>query len=360
MASRKEVTIYDIARALNLSASTVSRGLKDNPAIRKSTITKIQSTALAMGYQQNTFASNLRKNKSNTIGVILPRLDSAFQSAVISGIEKMVNRKGFNLIISQSRESVEKEKANVSTMFNSRVEGLLVSLACDTCNIDHLDMFMKKGIPVILFDRIKDHPNYQLTRIVIDNSKAGYDATNHLIEQGCQRIMFVSDNLMSSVYSERHEGYRQALKNHGIPYKKEYVFVTKLDEESGIRTVDRVLQMKSRPDGIFATNDTSAVSIICRLTREGIKVPEDIAVVGFNDVIISRVIEPSLTTIHYPGVEMGEVAAATLIDSLNHENNGITKTVVLEHKLIVRNSSLKNGRRPGNHADGDTAPDLAG
>lgn len=351
MANPKEVTIYDIAEALNLSASTVSRGLNGNQAIRKSTINKIRRTALAMGYQQNTFASNLRKNRSNTIGVILPRLDSSFQAAVVSGIEKVVNQKGFNLILSQSRESITKEKANIVTMFNSRVDGLLVSLACDTCNIDHLDLFMKKGTPVILFDRVKDHPTFQLTKVVISNDKAGYDATCHLIEQGCRKIMFVCDNLTSNVYSERHEGYRQALMEHKIPYGKEYVFVTTLDEDSGTRTLDKILHMKSRPDGIFATNDTSAVSIICSLGKAGIRVPEDIAVVGFNNVTISRVVEPSLTTIHYPGVEMGEIAASTLIDSLDNENIGIRKTVILEHKLIVRNSSLRKGTLPDNCAD---------
>ncbi|MCK4746029.1 MAG: substrate-binding domain-containing protein, partial [Bacteroidales bacterium] len=267
---------------------------------------------------------------------------SNFQSSVVAGIEKKVNQKGFNLIISQSRESVEKEKANITTMFNSRVDGLLVSLACDTCNLNHLDMFLKKGIPVIFFDRVKDHPDYKCSKVVIDNEKAGYVATEHLIEQGCQRIMFVSDNLMSNVYSERHQGYKKALRHSKLLYDSDLIFVTKLDEESGTRAVEKLLKMKSRPDGIFAANDTSAVSIICQLKHAGIKVPEEIAVVGFNNVHSSRIIDPSLTTIHYPGVEMGEVAASTLIEMLNQDEPVVTKTVVLDHQLIVRKSSLKN------------------
>ncbi len=301
-------------------------------------------TARSMGYQQNTFASNLRKNRSNTIGVILPRLDSIFQSSVVSGIEKIVNRSGYNLIISQSRESVEKEIELTTTLFNSRVDGLLISLTCGTCNLDHLDKFLKKGIPVIFFDRVKDHPGYPCSKVVIDNIKAGFDATHHLIEQGCRRIMYVSDSLISNVYSDRHQGYKKAHRYHKIDTDPELIYVTKLDEASGARTFDRFLKYPIRPDGIFAANDTSAIALIYQVKRAGIRVPEDIAVVGFNDDPISRVVEPGLTSIHYPGGEMGEMAASTLIENLAGERHVITKTVVLDHQLIVRKSSLKNQR----------------
>ena len=143
MNSSKEITIYDIAKALNISAATVSRGLKDHPAIKKETRKKIQDAAQRMGYQQNIFASNLRKKKTNTIGVVVPHLNSYFMSSVIAGIEKIVNQEGYNLIISQSFESVKKEKSNVTTMFNSRVDGLLVSLAIDTEDISHFNFLLK-------------------------------------------------------------------------------------------------------------------------------------------------------------------------------------------------------------------------
>lgn len=341
MSERKEVTIYDIAKALNISASTVSRGLRGHPAINKKTVRKIKEAALSMGYQQNTFARNLRRNRSNTIGVILPRLDSNFQSLVVSGIEKQVNAKGFNLIISQSRESVEKEAANVTTMFNSRVDGLLISLACDTCSLNHLDLFLRKGIPVILFDRVKEHADFQFPQVVIDNVKAGYDATRHLIEQGCKRIMYVGDNLMSNVYSQRHEGYRKALKENNLPYDPDHVIITTLDDNSGVKVVDRMKELAEWPDGVFAANDTSAVSIISRLKNTGMRIPEEIAVVGFNNVLISRVVDPPLTTIHYPGVEIGEVAAKTLIDMMKGEETVIMKTIILDHKLIIRESSRR-------------------
>jgi LacI family transcriptional regulator len=341
MSLKKEVTIYDIAKTLKLSASTVSRGLRDHPAIRKETARRIKEAAVKMGYQHNPFASNLRKNRSNTIGVILPRLDSNFQSSVIAGIEKRVNQEGFNLIISQSRESREKENANIVTMFNSRIDGLLASLACDTCDLGHFDKMLSKGIPVVLFDRVKSHPDYHCSRVVIDNVKAGYDATSHLLEEGCRKIMFVGDNLSSNVYLDRQTGYRQALSEYDLSFDPAMSFITRLDEDSGERVVDRLLEFAYRPDGIFAANDTSAVSIICQLKKAGIKVPDDIAIVGFNDVHISRVIDPPLTTIHYPGIEMGEMAASTLIEILSSSDPVVSKTVVLDHRLIVRKSSLK-------------------
>src|SRR5690606_4078498 len=172
MRALKETTIYDIAEALSLSAATVSRGLKDHPAIKKDTKKRIQDKAREMGYQHNLFASSLRRNRTNTIGVIVPRLNSYFMSAVISGMEKIANDAGYNLVISQSLESLAKEKMNVKTMFNNRVDGLLVSAAYDTEDITHFEVFLNKGIPLIFFDRVLEHPF--CTSIVIDNYKAGY------------------------------------------------------------------------------------------------------------------------------------------------------------------------------------------
>jgi LacI family transcriptional regulator len=356
MPSRKDITIYDIAKVLKLAPSTVSRGLRGHPAIRKDTIRRIRETAASMGYQQNPFASSLRKNSSSTIGVILPRLDSKFQSSVVSGIENVLSKHDYNLIISQSMESVEKEKVNVATMYNSRVDGLLVSLACSTRNIEHLDVFLNKGIPVVMFDRIMRHPSKAMTSIIIDNRKAGYHAVEHLIGQGCRRIMFVSDNLTCFVYSERYKGYKQALKDHGLTAARDWLFVTTLDEESGVRTVDRLLRLKTRPDAIFVANDTSAVATIVRLKQLGIAVPEEIAIVGFNNVPIARFVDPGLTTIAYPGGEMGEIAASTLIEILNSTEPAIARTIVLEHELIIRESSLQSGLRPESPSAPERAP----
>lgn len=339
MSSPKDVTIYDIAKALDISPATVSRGLKDHPGIRKDTKKRILDAARQMGYQHNTFARNLRVKKTNTIGVIIPRLNSYFMSTVIAGMEKVANDRGYILIISQSQESVKKEIASVNTMFNSRVDGLLVSLAYDTENIDHFNAMLRKEIPIIFFDRVADHT--KCTSIVIDNVKAGYDATTHLIDQGCKRIVYLGGSLNRNVYADRQKGYKQALDERGIPYDPSLVLIGALSEQAGSEAAQQIMKMNPRPDGIFTANDTSAVAIIRELKLAGVRVPEEIAVVGFNNDPISRVIEPNLTTVHYPGQEMGEIAASTLLNTLNNLPAGNLNTLVLRHNLIIRQSSLR-------------------
>lgn len=295
--------------------------------------------AREMGYQHNTFARNLRQKRTNTIGVVIPRLNSYFMSTVISGMENIVNREGYNLIISQSQESTKKEIESVTTMYDSRVDGLLVSLAYDTVNLEHFDILFKKRIPLIFFDRVGEHP--ECTSIVIDNLKAGYDATSHLLAQGCKRIVHIGGNLNRNVYADRLKGYKKALAEKDIPSDPSLIMINNLSDQAGSEAAEEILKMNPMPDGIFASNDTCAVACIRELKQAGIQVPEQIAVVGFNDDPIAKVIDPNLTTIHYPGQEMGEVAAATLINKLANSPGGSLNTIVLRHKLIIRQSSAR-------------------
>jgi LacI family transcriptional regulator len=335
----KETTIYDIAEALSLSPATVSRGLKDHPAIKKDTKKRIQEKAREMGYQHNLFASSLRRNRTNTIGVIVPRLNSYFMSAVIAGMEKIANDAGYNLVISQSMESVKKEIMNVRTMFNNRVDGLLVSAAYDTEDISHFEVFLNKKIPLIFFDRVLDHP--QCTNIVIDNFKAGYEVTEHLIQQGCRRIVHITASLKRNVYADRLRGYKQALADNGIEFDESLIFYNNLSDQAGIEVADAIKRMPVRPDGIFSSNDACAVSCIRELKIAGIKIPNDIAVAGFNNDPLSKVIEPNLTSVDYPGQEMGEAAASILIRRLDKREGVSLNTMVLRHQLIIRESSRR-------------------
>jgi LacI family transcriptional regulator len=341
MSFSKDVTIYDIAEALSLSPATISRGLKDHPAIKKDTKKRIVEKAREMGYQHNLFASNLRRNKTNTIGVIVPRLNSYFMSAVIAGIEKVANEAGYNLIISQSLESVKKEMMNVKTLFNSRVDGLLVSAAYDTDDISHFEIFLEKKIPVIFFDRVLEHPD--CTNIVIDNFKAAYEVTQHLIHQGCRRIVHLTANLKRNVYADRLNGYKKALQDAGLPDEESLVIINNLSDQAGVEAAEAIVKMNPMPDGIFSSNDSCAVSCIRHLKLLGKNIPGDIAVVGFNNDPLSKVIEPNLTTVNYPGQEMGEVAASLLIRRLTKKEGASMNSMVLKHNLVIRQSSLKLG-----------------
>jgi LacI family transcriptional regulator len=338
----KEVTIYDLAKRLDISATTVSRGLQDHPAINKKTKKKIIDLAAEMGYRSNKFASNLRKQKTNTIGVIVPRLNSLFMASVISGIEKIANNAGYNLIISQSFEQQKKEKSNTTTMFNSRVDGLIVSLAVDTEDLSHFDTFIKKNIPIIFFDRVTE--DIESTKVLIDNFKAGYKATEHLIEQGCKKILHMTGNTGRNVYHDRFEGYKKALSDHDLPFNPELFISNDLSEQAVQDVlVNDVLKRDDLPDGLFITNDSSAAVALTVLKEAGLRIPEDIAIVGFNNDLLSRVTQPAITTINYPGNEMGENIARILINHLDGEGDlSFTSTVILNTELIVRGSSLRH------------------
>jgi LacI family transcriptional regulator len=341
MIERKEVTIYDIAAQLEISPATVSRGLRDHPAISKKTKKRILDCAKRLGYRFNAFASNLRRRKSNTIGVIVPRLNSSFMSDIIAGIEKITSESGYNTIISQSLETQKKEIINATTMYNNMVDGLLISLAYDSESTEHFQPFIEKNIPVIFFDRVRSLN--QCSTIVIDNFKAAYDVTSHLINNGCKRIMHIGGNLLCNVYSDRFNGYKKSLRDHHLSFNPEYLIINNLGSGDGIEAAHTILQMPFKPDAVFVANDNCAANCMIELKKYGMNIPEEICFAGFNNDSISCIIEPNLTTIDYRGFEMGEVAAKTLIDHLNKTLDATrTETIVLRHKLIVRESSLKS------------------
>ncbi|MEO6283754.1 MAG: LacI family DNA-binding transcriptional regulator [Dyadobacter sp.] len=342
--TEKEITIYDIAKILGISPATVSRALNDHPAINSQTKLAILNKAQELGYRSNTFASNLRRKKTNTLGVIVPRLNSNFMSAVLAGMEEVANSAGYNLLISQSLELEKKEIANARTMFNSRVDGLLASIAYDTDSFAHFEMFLGKKVPVLFFDRVMEHP--KCTSVIIDNVNAGYQATSHLISEGCRRIMHVTGDLRRNVYAGRLEGYKQALQEKGLAIDESLMMVTDLSQEAGRLAADKLVSMEVRPDGIFIANDLCAVTCMKALKEKGYEIPNDIAVVGFNNDPVSQVIEPNLTTVFYPGYQMGKVAVKTMINQLNGtQQREINEPIILRSELLIRGSSLRNKDR---------------
>ncbi len=335
---KKDVTIYDLAAKLKVSVATVSRALRDDPVVSLKTRKKVFALAEQYGYQANHFARSLRNKQTHTIGVIVPRLNSYFMATVIAGIEQAANQAGYNLLISQSSESPEKEKAIVNTMFHNRVDGLLVSLAYQNGSLEHLAKFTKKNIPVVFFDRAQGADQY--TSVQINNRQAGYEATRHLLSRGKRNIFHITVSTMHSLYRQRYEGYVQALREFGLAPDPDLIFLSDLSQESGFEAARHILSMSKRPDGIFVANDNCAVGCLVSLQQKGIRIPEDIAVVGFNDDPVCKIVSPNLTTIHYPGHLMGEQAARHLIHHLNGSADiALTQSILLRSDLVVRQST---------------------
>lgn len=340
MKTRKEVTIYDIARKLNISPATVSRGLNNHFSVSKKTHMQITDMAKSLGYRSNLFAKNLRWQQTRTLGVIVHRLNSNFIASVLSGIEQVANSAGYNLIISQSQESEAKEVINVESMFNQRVDGLIVSLAFDTKDVSHFNSFFDKNIPVVFFDRISN--GQSSTNVVIDNFKAGYEVTKHLIDQGCKKIAHITGNLTRNVYADRMKGYKQALLENQIPFNEKYLIVNNMDEQSAIEASKELMSMKPMPDALFVANDICAAVCMQVLKENGYSIPKDIAIVGFNNDIISRVVNPKISTVNYPGHQMGQIVANALVNHLEGKGDlNATSTIIIKSELIVRESSLK-------------------
>jgi LacI family transcriptional regulator len=336
---KKEVTIYDIAAEMNISAATVSRALNNNKSLNGETIKKVVQCAEKMGYRSNRFASNLRRQRTQTIGIIVPRLDSSFMSACLAGMEEVANQEGYNVIISQSFEQVEKEAKNAKTMFDSRVDGIIVSLAANTREINHFKPFLDKGIPVVFFDRVP--PYSENVTFVIDNFEAARMVTNHLVEQGCTYLAHITLEQKASVYVEREKGFFAAISEN-VGVGQLVLRGTDLSIETGIEMANRLIRQNHLPEGVFVANDLAAVGLIIGLQNFGIKIPEQIAVAGFNNDPISRVVKPNLSTVDYPGREAGRQTARCLIDHLEGRGSIVMAApVILNSNLVIRESSKR-------------------
>jgi len=311
----KEVTIYDLAKELNYSSATVSRAFQNNPAVKRRTRKKILTLAVKKGYRSNYIASSLRKRKTKTIGVLMHELNSHFMITVLSEIEKILSETAYDIIIADSEESGKKEVANANNLFQKRVEGVIASLAYDTPNLSNFEQFTGKDIQIIFFDRVEE--NSTGTKVIFKNYKAGYDATQHLIEQRRKNIIHMTGNLSRNVYYNRLNGYKAALKDNNIKFRESYLIVNDFQNLNCIEAAKSIYRMKPFPDGIFKKNDISAAIVMQPFKEFNIRVPDDNAVVGFNNDIVSTIVEPNLTTIDYPSFKMGEVAARNLINHLN-------------------------------------------
>lgn len=334
----KEITIYDIASELKLSASTVSRALKDNPLINEITRKRVNEYAREIGYRSNTFARNLRVQKTNTIGVIVPRLDSDFMSACLAGMEEVASESGYDLLITQSQESRLKEEENSTVLFNKRVDGLLVSLSKEDNDLSHYRRFEDKEVPVMFFDRVPDSCTHAC--FGIDNEQMAYEAGIHMLDQGCKKLLHLTMPTSLNVYLERARGFKRAIETRHTA-SVNLIYLNELNLESGRNAATQIIEEEY--DGVFTANDQVATGCILELQRLGKKIPDDIAIVGFNNDQVSTIVSPQLTTIDYPGEEMGRRAMNNLLVALKSEGSNIDVTR-MKTALIIRASSMRKNQ----------------
>ena len=335
----RQPTIKDIAKKLGLSPSTVSRALKDHPDISPETKKIVKQTAEELDYQPNSLALGLHNGKSNIIGVIIPQIKHHFFSAVISGIEECAHKAGYNVMICQSDESYEREVSNIKALVSLRVDGILIAITKETRNYDHLFNVMKRKIPLVFFDR---PPHATLCdRCIIDDYAAAFSAVEHLISLGRKNIIHFAGPDNVRIGSDRQRGYVDAMKRHRLFKGGSMIF--KCDKFSqAVKTVGDFCRTGEVPDAIFAVNDMTAVGAITTLVKNGVKVPEQTAVAGFTNGLISQVTTPRLTTIDQNGSLIGQKATDLLIRRIETKVFEPFETVIVPTQLIIRGSTVKD------------------
>ncbi len=335
-----QVTIKDIARELNISPSTVSRALKDHPDISPSTKLAVNDLAKKLKYQPNSIALSLRKNKTDTIGIIIPEIVHFFFSTVISGIEDIAYEHGYNVIISQSNESYEREIFNTKAMLSHRVDGLLVSVSKETKDFSHFQELQDRGIPIVFFDRISE--KMEASCVVINDFQAAFDAVEHLISQGKKRIAHIYGDQNLLICKQRYAGYKAALEKYNLPADESLTaYAPDLDFDE-VRTITGGL-LDAKPDGLFAHNDMVAYGAMMEIKHREMAIPDDIAIIGFSNWRFSSLVEPGLSSMSQSGYEMGQEAALLFMEQLEKKDEPFEPIVkTLDAKLVIRGSTSKN------------------
>jgi len=336
----RQVTIKDIAKKLNISKTTVSRVLSGVTTVNAEMRDAVLAMAKELEYEKNYFARNLVTHKTNTIGIIVPEFVSSYFPKVIIGAQEVAAKAGYNIIIAQSNESYETEVANAKIMLLNQVEGLIISLTKETRNFDHLTIFQRKEIPLVFFNRICE--DMKVPKVVVDDYDGSFRAVEHLINTGKKRIAHLAgpDNL--SISRRRLNGYLAALRKYDIPIDQEIIIPYDLKIEKVKIYMNYLLSLPNPPDALFAINDPTAIEAIQYIKTTRLRIPEDIAIVGFSNDQISELMEPSLTTVSQPVLKIGETAAELILQMISAElpiTSGMIKTLTTE--LIIRHSTVR-------------------
>ena len=337
------ITIKDIARALNLSVSTVSKALRGSHEISEETKAIIRAYASQHNYKPNPIAQSLKRGRSKSIGVIVCNIDNNFFSQAINGIESVARSKDYNVIITQSQENYEREVANSEHLSSRSVDGLIISLSAETKRIDHLVKLHEKGLPIVFFDRISDE--IATHKVIANNFKGAFDATRHLVQQGFRRIATITSSVSLSITQERLEGYKKALSDAGLEASSEYIKFCPhggMIHEETRQALTELLQSAHRPDAIFTASDRLSTTTLSLLHKMRIAVPDEIAMVGFTNSISADIFHPSLTAVVQPALEMGQLATDLLIQLIESKRPVVDfMKTVLDTQLQIRDSSQR-------------------
>lgn len=339
---KKKTTIKDIASVLNISPAAVSKALHNDSRISDKTKEAVKQVAKDLNYQPNHLASALRKGKSNLVGVIVPRTNSNFFSSVIQNIEEVLNKKGYNIIITQSNESYNKECNNIDALLFTQVDGIIASMANETINLDYYEKIKSKGIPLILFDRGENDLNVDY--IGINDYDSSHIIVEHLINQGCKRIAHIGGYRRTRIFNNRIRGYLDAIKKHHLPIDDTLLIESSLTIEDGREKMQQLLNLKNRPDAVYVAGDYAALGALQVLKENNLDVPNDMALVGFGNEPFTSMVTPSITSINQHSEEIGRQAALTFLERVKKPNvkQSLNK-FILNAELIVRDSSnIKN------------------
>lgn len=331
-------TIKDLAKELNLSASTVSRALRDHPDISPLTKKRVISLANKLDYHPDSIAQSLQTQKTKTIGVIVPEIKQPFFASVINGIEELAYSAGYTIIVCQSNETYDREVLYTRTLVSHRVAGLLVSLSQTTQNLDHFKALQRRGVPIVFFDRVND--DIEASKVVVDDYNGAFAAVDHLIKSGYKRIAHLAGPKNLSISKYRLKGYKDALKLGNRPYNEELVVYGGLDDTDGVVGFQKLLSLEILPDAVFAVNDPVATGAFLTIKEHGLKIPDDVALVGFSNTNVSSLLDPPLTTVEQPTYEIGKTAVQLLLAQINNsEENFVPQFEVLKTHLIIRGST---------------------
>ncbi|MEZ5044647.1 MAG: LacI family DNA-binding transcriptional regulator [Saprospiraceae bacterium] len=334
----KKTTINDIARALSISPSAVSKALNQHPRISKTTREAVEAMARQMRYEPNHIAAALRKGKSQLIGIIVPAIDINFFAVVVKGIEFVVNQAGYNVIISQSHDSFEKEQQNIDALLKTQVDGIICSLANSTTQHRHLEKVLQQGVPLVLFDRTEDQ--LPLSTVVIDDYQGATVATQHLISQGCRKILHLAGPQKVMPYQLRAQGFKDALKTSMVPIHKTWIIESTLSIQDGRHAMADCLATGICPDGVFASSDQAALGALQILKAHGLAIPNDVAIIGFSNEPFTSYVQPALSTVEQYGEKMGQLAANLILEQCNQEiGRFVHRKIVLPTALVIRDSS---------------------